>query len=59
MHHTSLQKGGSMIMSNRPIRGNSLVVFPKRQGFVIDDEKVSFSELMRQANLEGSRTGDL
>jgi len=31
MHHTSLQKDGGMIMSNRPGGGNSLVVFPKRR----------------------------
>jgi hypothetical protein len=45
MHHTSLQKDGGMIRSNRPRRGNSLVIFPKRQGFALDDEKVSFSDL--------------
>jgi hypothetical protein len=41
MLHTSLQKDGGMMMSNRPSGGNSLVVFPKWPVFVIDDEKES------------------
>jgi hypothetical protein len=48
MHHASLQKDGGMIMSNRPGGGNSLVIFPKRQGFVTDDEEVV---ILRHSNL--------